>query len=141
MYNFHLTHNILDRLFVAKRTCVANPFLARDMIERMRRRQAIHDGNRSDPYLSSTNRHNVRALDEMKASGLNYSGWQNDFNKAERYCTHQPDIAVEMIEKMKRRQASSTISLALSRDWLFGMPTLGLNLWSRWRITSAPPPS
>ena len=88
----------------AERYCKNHPSIAEDMIEKMRRRKAIDDGNRSDPYLSSIDRCNVRALHEMKTSGLNYDVDQRDVSEAERYAVYNPNIAEDLIEKMRRRK-------------------------------------
>ena len=45
--------------------------------------------------------HRNADLDEMKASGLNYKGWQRDINEAERYCIDQSFLVQDMIEKMQ----------------------------------------
>jgi len=65
-------------------------------LEKMRRKQKIHDGDRSHPDLI--------ALDALNCS---YPGWQNDKAKIERKHTEPPlyhTKATRMIEKMRKKQ-------------------------------------
>jgi len=81
---------------MAKRNAIDGRDIQQD-VEAMRRMQRLHLGDRSFiPELES--------LDALRASGLNYSGWEKDFKKAEDLAARRPILVEGALEKMQRRQ-------------------------------------
>ena len=67
-------------------------------VEKMRKKQEIHEGARSHPHL--------RALDNLKRAGLTYYGWQDDVLKAEKFHVDDGLFFNDHLEQMQRKQAS-----------------------------------
>jgi hypothetical protein len=64
----------------------------------MRKKQALHVGDRSHPQL--------QMLDNLKRSGLTYEGWEADVRTAEDYHVKYPYLCYGYIEGMRSKQAS-----------------------------------
>ena len=98
------------------------PILVEGALEKMQRRQGLHDGT----IVSSE----LIRLDALRASGLEYSGWEKDVKEAENVAYRYPDLAKGALEKMQRRhenflkqKANSDIIVSiklLTRTWGFG---------------------
>jgi hypothetical protein len=77
---------------------VEYPSLFDGYIERMRKKQASHDGDRSHPQL--------QALDNLKQAGLTYIGLEEDLRKAEDYHVRNLTTLFDgHLEKMREKQA------------------------------------
>ena len=72
------------------------PSVASRMLAKMRRKQRLHEGDRSDVVL--------QVLDDVK-QGLTYDGWELDVGRVERDWTGGWDTEIhEVAEKMRRKQ-------------------------------------
>ena len=72
------------------------PSVASRMLAKMRRKQRLHEGDRSDVVL--------QVLDDVK-QGLTYDGWEVDVGRVERDWTGGWDTEIqEVAEKMRRKQ-------------------------------------
>ena len=65
-------------------------------LEEMRRKQSLHEGDRSDAAL--------QVLDDVK-QGLTYDGWESDVHGVERMWTRGSSFIPEELEKMRRKQS------------------------------------
>ena len=65
-------------------------------VEEMRRKQSLHEGDRSDAAL--------QVLDDVK-QGLTYDGWEFDVRQVERMWTGGSDFIPEELEEMRRKQS------------------------------------
>jgi hypothetical protein len=73
------------------------PILFNGFLDKMRRKQASHEGDRSHPQLQT--------LDKLKRTGLTYNGWKEDLRKAEEKHVEYPTLFDGYVEKMQRKQA------------------------------------
>jgi hypothetical protein len=70
-----------------------------EKLQEMRRKQRMHSGDRSDASL--------RELDALVASGLTYTGWQDDVKEAEVYHCKHPISDDKLQEIMKKQKMHS----------------------------------
>ena len=78
-----------------------------EMLAKMRRKQGLHEGDRSDVVL--------QVLNDVK-QGLTYDGWESDVDRVERDWTGGWDTEIqEVAEKMRRKQLEYVFS-KLSMD-------------------------
>eukprot|EP00961_Rhodomonas_salina_P032499 438502-Rhodomonas_salina.1 len=80
----------------AEHYLVKNPRLFDGFLAQMTRKQSIKAGDRSDPQLCK--------LDELVASGLTYSGWQEDAKVAESYHVKWPSSFDGFLTEICRKQ-------------------------------------
>ena len=74
------------------------PSLVNDHLAAMRKKQAMHGGDRSHAHL--------RALDALKPT-LSYPGWQQDVAKAEQYHAQYPSLVNDHLAAMRKKQAAT----------------------------------
>ena len=80
----------------AEKYHVEYPNLFDCFLGEIRKKQKIHLGDRSHPQL--------QALDNLKRAGLNYTGWEADVRKAEKYHVEYPNLFDGFVGKMQRKQ-------------------------------------
>ena len=73
---------------------IRSPFIQEEL-ETMRRKQCLHEGDRSDAAL--------QVLDDVK-QGLTYDGWESDVRNVEAKWTIRSAFIQEELETMRRKQ-------------------------------------
>lgn len=74
---------------------ITTPQLIVEFLEIIRKRQNLHDGNRSAKSL--------RALDKVIAEGLQYDWWMRDIAQAEHYYVKYPNLFDQLLETIKKK--------------------------------------
>jgi uncharacterized protein YgfB (UPF0149 family) len=75
---------------------VEYPILVEGSLQKIRKKQEMHSGDRSHATL--------RALDALVASGLTYASWRDDVKEVEKNHVMYPTLVNEKLEEMSRQQ-------------------------------------